>query len=160
MLVRRLRPWHSNTNKRLTKLPKTYFLDTGLAARLQGWRAPEPITLSPQAGGLFETLVYGELIRCQDHAQTAFEAYFWRTKEGEEVEFILRNSLGKTLLVEAKLGLQSIRRIDVPPGALKEFGADVTMIVVAAGGESRRLSAHCEQIPVQELASYVDEFFA
>lgn len=38
-----LRPYHSNLNKRLTKQPKIYFLDTGLAVRLQGYSSTETL---------------------------------------------------------------------------------------------------------------------
>jgi hypothetical protein len=60
LVLRRLPPWASNLEKRLTKSPKVYFLDVGLAARLQGWRSLDPLLDSPQAGALFESLVFGE----------------------------------------------------------------------------------------------------
>lgn len=53
----------SNLNKRLTKTPKFYFMDTGLAVRLQGWQEKTPVLTSPQAGALFETLVFAEIIK-------------------------------------------------------------------------------------------------
>jgi predicted AAA+ superfamily ATPase len=37
-LVYRLKPYSSNLNKHLIRSPKFYFLDTGLAVRLQGWQ--------------------------------------------------------------------------------------------------------------------------
>lgn len=51
-LVYCLKPYASNLNKRLTKTPKFYFLDTGLAARLQGWQDPVPLMTSPQADNI------------------------------------------------------------------------------------------------------------
>jgi uncharacterized protein len=72
----RLPPYQTNLSKRLVKSPKIYALDTGLAAHLQGWRAVEPLLLSPQAGPLFETLVFGELVRVRDHRQLSFAIYF------------------------------------------------------------------------------------
>jgi len=50
-LVYQLRPFFSNLSKRLIKRPKLFFLDTGLAARLQGWSEMLPLLSSPQIGG-------------------------------------------------------------------------------------------------------------
>ena len=55
-LVQYLKPYENNRNKRLTKTPKFYFMDTGLAVRLQGWQKRTPLLTSPQTGALFETL--------------------------------------------------------------------------------------------------------
>src|SRR5437867_6619028 len=84
-LAYRLTPYHANLSKRVVRTPKIYFLDAGFAAHLQGWRAVEPLLVSPQAGLLFETLVLGELVRARDHRGLSLGLSFWRTKEGEEV---------------------------------------------------------------------------
>ena len=63
-LIYLLPPLEANLNKRLTKSPKVYFLDTGLATRLQGWMDHYPLLTSPQAGALFETLVLSEIVKC------------------------------------------------------------------------------------------------
>ena len=39
-MVRRLRPYHANVQKRLTKSPKLYLRDTGLLHFLAGLRDP------------------------------------------------------------------------------------------------------------------------
>ncbi len=60
-IIVRVEPFHSNLTKRLVKSPKVYFLDTGLACRLQGWSESLPVLNSPQMGGLFETLDFPEI---------------------------------------------------------------------------------------------------
>lgn len=62
-LVQYPKPYENNQNKRLTKTPKLYFMDTGLAVRLQGWQERTPLLTSPQAGALFETLVFSEILK-------------------------------------------------------------------------------------------------
>ncbi|HEY8269454.1 MAG TPA: ATP-binding protein, partial [Pseudobdellovibrionaceae bacterium] len=56
-------PFSSNLSSRLIKSPKIYFIDTGLACRLQGWTSAEPIVTSPQQGALFENLVFSEIYK-------------------------------------------------------------------------------------------------
>ena len=150
LVVRRLSPWFSSLHKRLTKSPKLYFLDTGLAARLQGWRSLDPLLYSPQAGPLFETLVFGEIVRAIDHGRLPFEVYLWRTKEGEEVDFLLLRE-GRVLALEAKLAIQGVSPVPVPPALGRAFPELSRILLVTIGGERRALSSACEQVPVAAL---------
>jgi len=45
------------------KTPKLYFLDTGLACWLLGWNTPEQLTSGAMWGHLFETFVFGEILK-------------------------------------------------------------------------------------------------
>lgn len=56
-VVYRLYPYHANIGKRLTKTPKLYFCDTGLAAWLMGIRSQEQLSIHPLRGNLFENMV-------------------------------------------------------------------------------------------------------
>lgn len=150
-----LPPYHSNLSKRVVRTPKLYFLDAGLAAYLQGWQAVEPLLASPQAGPLFETLVLGELVRARDHRGLSLTLEFFRTKEGEEIDFLVRAQGRKgpvTLALEAKLAVQHVPSVALPRTLAKEldFG-DVW--VVTPGGEEGRLSEHAVQVPIGVLAS-------
>lgn len=154
----RLHPFHSNRNKRLTKAPKIYALDVGLAARLQGWTETAPILRSPQAGHLFETLVLGEIVRTRDHGGYAWDISFWRTKDGEEIDFLIHASGGRTLALEAKLAVAGAQAAPFPKTAAREFpDCDTLVVVVAAGGEKRLLSRHCLQVPIAELSAFLQE---
>jgi len=62
-LIRMVQPEHRNRSKRLTKSPKLYFLDTGLAAFLAGWKTGEQLRLGAQAGAAFETHVFSEILK-------------------------------------------------------------------------------------------------
>lgn len=64
-LVFLLRPHHQNFNKRVTKSPKLYFCDTGLASWLLGIRDPSQMTFHAQRGALFENLVAAELLKAR-----------------------------------------------------------------------------------------------
>jgi uncharacterized protein len=97
------RPFASNLSTRLSKSPKVYFIDTGLACRLQGWTSPEPILTSPQQGALFENLVFSEIFKLNINYQLGWEIYHWRSRAGEEIDFLIQQENQRQLFVEAKV---------------------------------------------------------
>ena len=107
-IIKLVHPLHSNRTKRLIKSPKLYFLDMGLAAYLGGWLSVENLLHGPLAGAAFETHVFGNLLRHCLHRARPVEIHFWRTRDGEEVDFIVSTSRGVTP-VEAKLGMPNPR---------------------------------------------------
>lgn len=98
-----MKPYHSNLNKRLIKIPKTYFIDSGKCVRLQSHQEKQTILNTPQAGHLFENLVVAEVVKIRDHFGKNWDLSFWRTKEKEEIDLILESDKVMTLL-QIKLG--------------------------------------------------------
>ncbi|PIU00202.1 MAG: hypothetical protein COT74_04505 [Bdellovibrionales bacterium CG10_big_fil_rev_8_21_14_0_10_45_34] len=96
-------PFRSNLSSRLIKSPKVYFVDTGLACRLQGWSSAEPILTSPQQGRLFENLVFSEIYKLNINFQLGWQIYHWRSKDQEEIDFLIQKSPQDFLFVEAKV---------------------------------------------------------
>jgi hypothetical protein len=87
-IVKIVTPYFKNLNKRLTKMPKVYFYDTGLVCYLLGIRKPEHLTGHPLFGGLFETYVVGELLKkAYNHIEND-DLYFFRDNRGREVDII------------------------------------------------------------------------
>ena len=109
-IIKLVHPLHSNRTKRLIKSPKLYFLDMGLAAYLGGWFSVENLLHGPLAGAAFETHVFGNLLRHCLHRTRPVEIHFWRTRDGEEVDFIVSTSRGVTP-VEVKLGMPNPREL-------------------------------------------------
>jgi predicted AAA+ superfamily ATPase len=52
-----LRPYHKNFGKRLVKMPKLYFYDTGLASALLGIQESPQLLIHASRGALFENLI-------------------------------------------------------------------------------------------------------
>lgn len=154
-LVYLLPPFESNLNKRLTKSPKIYFLDTGLATRLQGWIDPHPLLASPQAGALFETLVLAELVKCMTNFGKNWRISLWRTKDGEEVDFLIDNGKGGILALDAKLSIHGADPISLPPVLAKTFPHLKHMTLVTYDGKMHWLSKNCFQIPLTSLTEYL-----
>ncbi len=156
LVVGVLQPYFSNLSKRLVKTPKIYFLEPSLASRLQGWTTLEPLLKSPSVGGLFETLVYGEIVRTIDHSRASAELYYLRTRDGDEIDFLVIGPNGRHLLLEAKLAVQATSSVQVPKEFAKILPVVTPLWVVTAGGRSRKLSTDCECVPIQELADRLE----
>ncbi|MBU2578996.1 ATP-binding protein [Patescibacteria group bacterium] len=97
-----LKPYYKNISKRLTKIPKLYFLDTGLACYLTGWKTPEATLKGAMAGPLFETFILTEIIKSYWNRGQEAPLWYYRTKEKEEVDFLIEKN-GKLYPIETKL---------------------------------------------------------
>jgi hypothetical protein len=84
-----LQPWHTNITKRLVKTPKLHFLDTGLCAYLTQWSSPQTLQAGVMAGAIFETWVYGEVLRSHAHAGSGAPMYYFRDKDQREVDLLI-----------------------------------------------------------------------
>ena len=102
-LVKLLQPYYTNRTRRMTKSPKLYFLDAGLAAWLGGWRTAEEARLGPMGGALFETHVLSEILKRFIHRGLDVQVHFWRTRDGQEIDFLIEAG-GKVHPVGVKLG--------------------------------------------------------
>lgn len=102
-IVSLVQPYSNNLSSRLIKSPKVYFLDTGLACRLQGWGAPEQISTSPQQGALFENLVFQEIYKLNLNYQLGLEIFHWRSRDGEEIDFLIKFNPKNFVFIEAKV---------------------------------------------------------
>lgn len=90
-IVFTLAPHHANFGKRLTKSPKLYFHDTGLAAWLAGVKTAEMLRLGPMRGPLFENYVVSECVKARSNGLLPHELYFWRDSAGNEVDLVIAN---------------------------------------------------------------------
>ena len=88
-----LTPYHANIGKRLTKTPKLYFYDTGLAAFLLGIENEEQLMTHPLRGELFENMVLNELIKEGMNKGKDEQLYFYRDKTQREIDVIRMNGL-------------------------------------------------------------------
>jgi uncharacterized protein len=161
LVVHLLPGFHTNLNKRLIKSPRIYFMDVGLASRLQGWSEADPLLRSPQAGPLFETMVLAEIVKTKDHHLKDWELFYFRNKEGEEVDFIVRNRQGNILALDSKLAIQSVAPVGIPPALKKLFPEATSLGLVTFGGTKiAKLSPSCFQIPIAFLKDYLLEKLA
>jgi hypothetical protein len=143
-----LHPYFENLSKRQIKTPKLYFCDTGLACFLAGWRTAETAASGAMAGALLETHVVSEVLRSWRHRGQEPPLWFWRTKDGQEVDLLLAED-GLLFPIEVKLtaspdagdlrGVRSLARsgVSLGPGAVvcltpEPFPLDRTMEALPA----------------------------
>lgn len=84
-----LAPHHRNFNKRVTKSPKLFFYDTGLATHLLGIRTNEQLYTHPARGALFENLIIAEIVKRYVHHRREPPVYFWRDQTGHELDLLI-----------------------------------------------------------------------
>lgn len=160
-VLHELPPYFSNRNKRIIKSPRIHFMDIGLATRLQGWQAADPVLQSPAVGALFESLVYSELIKTRDHLGCTLQVHAYRTKDGEEVDFLieLENQSGPPIgiALEAKLAVQGQAAPVWPKHIRRDFEPLKHLWCVTLGGHPRVLKDGTQVFPITELASRIRE---
>lgn len=89
-IIYQLRPYWNNFNKRITKTPKFYFYDTGVACSLLGIRNTKDLLLNPLYGSLFECLIMSDLHKQYFNQGLPPPLYFWRDQNGRiEVDCII-----------------------------------------------------------------------
>ncbi|MHA8050403.1 ATP-binding protein [Aquirufa sp. ROCK-SH2] len=102
-VVFRLQPYHQNYNKRITKMSKLYFYDTGLACNLLGIQTAEQLDFHPFKGAIFENWVVLEFLKKRFNQGKSNNLYFWRDSAGNEVDLLIDNG-NQILPVEIKSG--------------------------------------------------------
>ncbi|MEQ9102954.1 MAG: ATP-binding protein [Imperialibacter sp.] len=102
-IVHLLRPHHQNFNKRIVKMPKLYFYDTGLACALLGIQNEAQLVTHPLRGSLFENFIISEMVKTRFNKNEPNNLYFWRDSTGNEIDVIIDKG-GKLYPVEIKSG--------------------------------------------------------
>jgi hypothetical protein len=96
-----LEPYFRSLGKRLSKTPKLYFTDTGLAAYLMGFASADALWASREVGALWETHVVNQWLRWRDWHKPALGLWYWRDQGGNEVDLLLERDR-KIVAVECK----------------------------------------------------------
>lgn len=98
-----LTPYFVNITKQLTKMPKVYFYDTGLACFLLGITNEEELRNHYMRGALFENLAICELMKSAYNRGEDPRIHFYREKSGLEVDALIEEG-GGIHLYEIKSG--------------------------------------------------------
>lgn len=140
-----LRPYYKNISKRLIKAPKLYFLDTGLACYLTGWKDPKITMNGAMAGALFETYVFSEIIKSFWNQGQEPPVWYYRTKEKDEID-ILIDVNGMLYPIEIKLsskitesdlkGINSLQKAKVPIGKALFINSSASPYFIKEGIEA------------------------
>ncbi len=97
-----LEPYYKNITKRMIKMPKVYFLDTGFACYLTKWNTPEVLQAGAANGAMLETYVVSEIIKSYWHNGRQAPIYFYRDKDKKEIDILIEEN-GTLYPVEIKM---------------------------------------------------------
>jgi predicted AAA+ superfamily ATPase len=99
-MVRRLQPFHANLKKRLIKSPKIFIRDSGIYHTLTGIQSFQDLSGHSTLGLSWEGFCIEQIL---NQLPRGWNAFFYRTQAGAEVDLILKPRLGQApVFVEFK----------------------------------------------------------
>jgi len=136
-----LPPYYNNFNKRVIKMPKLYFWDTGLLSWLLGVVEPTQMLTHYAVGAIFENAIIVELAKQTYNRGELPRLYFFRDSNGNEVDLLIEKGpaihafemkYGKTVNPDYFKGLNFWARLTGTPleNGIVVYGGDT--------GSSRR----------------------
>ena len=147
LLASRLNVFSKKAKRALVSHPKFYFFDAGVYKSL---RPKGPLDNPHEIdGAALEGLVLQHLMAWNDYSNKPFEIYFWRSKGGAEVDFILYGNEG-IHAIEVK-NSNRIRSGELRP--LIEFRKDypISKAILLYRGKERMLINDVQCIPCEDF---------
>lgn len=86
-----LPPFYTNTRKRLTKSPKIYFTDCGLASYLLNIDSAKTLNRDKMRGHLFENMIIIDFLKQVYNRGQNGGLYFYRDSNGNEVDLLIKD---------------------------------------------------------------------
>lgn len=145
-VVRQLQPFFANVKKRLIKSPKVYLRDAGLFHTLMRIKEKEDLDAHPSAGASWEGFIIEQIIAAKPDG---WEAYFYRTSAGAEIDLLLLDDNDRPVAVEIKYSLSP------KPGkgfwsAIDDLACEKAFVVFP-GDESYPLQKNAFTLPVAQM---------
>ncbi|MDP2268100.1 MAG: ATP-binding protein, partial [Deltaproteobacteria bacterium] len=138
-----LSPYYANLGKRITKSPKLYFLDIGLACYMAGVRDEAHLFSGPMAGHLFENFCIQETVKHFLGRGVQPPLYYIRTSNGLEVDLLIEPAAGLLVPVEIKLTKTPTPQLARNIGIFREIFSlfkPANGLLLSLAGESRGLT--------------------
>ena len=154
-IVFRLQPYHANIRKRLTKAPKLYFYDVGLASYLIGIEDARQVTTHPLRGSLFENVVVIEALKHRLNRGHQPNLWFFRDSSGLECDLLLEAGRGMAA-IEAKSGSTVSGDFFTPLNKVAELVPNIVSRTVVYGGTARQERSDGAAVPLADLGSVID----
>ena len=148
-------PFHANIGKRLTRSPKLYFHDVGLASYLLGIEHARQVATHPLRGSLFENVVVAEAIKHRFNRGRQANLSFFRDARGLECDLLYETGSGIGA-VEIKSGstvssdwFKSLNRV---AGLIP----NISSRTVVHGGTVRQSRSDCEVVPLSDFSGVLE----
>jgi len=151
-LTFRLSPYHANLRKRLVKMPKLHFYDTGLVCWLLGIRTARELRNHPLRGSILETWVVSEIIKRRMHQGVNRPCFYFRDQRGREADMVIDRH-DRLQVVEVKAGqtvTDDVLRIASKASRLLSADRSVESFLVY-GGQSSQQRTDVTVLPWSDL---------
>ena len=90
--MRLIEPFWPNIDKRLTKTPKIFFMDTGLVCHLTRWTTPDQLRNGAAAGHIFETFIVSEILKSfMNSGKSLHDVWFYRDTKKREIDLVIQD---------------------------------------------------------------------
>ena len=156
-IVFQLPPFHANIRKRLTKSPKIYFYDVGLASYLIGIERLEQIATYPLRGALFENLVVMEALKHRFNQGRQSNLSFYRDAGGLECDLFYETGSGIGA-IEVKAGATVSSGYFAALNRIAEVVSGVSARAVVYGGTDAQSRNDAEVAPLSGLREVLERF--
>ncbi len=150
-IVRQVQPYHSNIKKRLIKSPRVYIRDSGLLHALLNIRTGDDLHSHPSLGSSWEGFIVEQIMGILPEG---WQAYFYRTGAGAEIDLALFDSKHKPIAIEIKYSMSP----KIERGFWNAY-EDLSCrkgYIVYPGTESYPISRNVYTLPVKDLAKVID----
>jgi len=127
---RNLSSYENNPLKRVQKMPKGFFRDSGILHHLLKIKETDDLLIHPMAGSSFESFIIEEMIRGLNCTlQTNMDFSFYRTRDKAEIDLILDGRFG-IIPIEIKLGSTiNQRMLKSMKNFIKEMSCDFGILI-------------------------------
>lgn len=143
-----------NRGKRLTKRPKGYLADPGLASFLCGLYSADKVEQSREYGALFETLVLHHLRLLASRMSPPARVFHWRTSDGKEVDFVVTHGR-RSLAIECKATARPRESHAKHLRLFKRLHPECSVgVVIHAGSQAEPLGRGLFTLPWTTLAGF------
>ena len=156
-IVFQLQPFHANLRKRLTKSPKLYFYDVGLASYLIGIEHVGQLATHPLRGALFENVVVAETLKHRFNQGRKSNLSFFRDARGLECDLFYETGPGIGA-IEIKSGSTIASDYFHSLNRVAELISDISAKAVIYGGAARQIRSDCKVAPLADLVGVLEEF--
>lgn len=150
-------PFFENFGKRLVKTPKLYFVDSGLLCHLLGIPDEKTLTDSPFRGAVLEGYVASEVSKHRLHRGRERGLYYFRDRQGLEVDFVLDQGNRKLMLLEVKSTRSPMPRDGQSMmqllGNIKNYTASAYLIYTSRGSQGKP-SVLCKGIKAVGMGAF------
>jgi predicted AAA+ superfamily ATPase len=88
-VIFRLPSYFDGFGNRMTKIPKLYFTDVGMATHLMGIESAGQVFRDPMVGNLFENMVVAEVLKHRYNMGQNADLYYYRSQSNLEIDLIM-----------------------------------------------------------------------